>query len=158
VNMNLRQEKGYTYGVRTGFDLRRGIGPFALQTSVGTAVTAPAVSEALRELSDIREARPATLDELMLARASVTLGYPRGFETAQQLARGAAQLALHALPDTFFEEFVPRVEAISLDDVHRVAREYLDLTRMSTLIVGDLERIGASLTESMGEPLLIEGV
>ena len=155
VNMNLRQDKGYTYGVRTGFDLRRGIGPFALQTSVDTAVTAPAVKEALRELSDIREARPATAEELALAQASVTRGYPRGFETAQQVARGAAQLALHELPDTFFEEFVPRVERLSLADVHRVAREYLDPSRMATLVVGDLDRIGTELAALLGEPAVV---
>jgi zinc protease len=50
VNMNLRQDKGYTYGVRTGFDLRRGLGPFVLQTSVQTEVTADAIREALREM------------------------------------------------------------------------------------------------------------
>ena len=158
VNMNLRQDKGYTYGVRTGFDLRRGIGPFALQTSVDTAVTAPAVREALRELSEIRDARPATADELSLAAASVTRGYPRGFETAQQLARGGAQLALHELPDTFFEEFVPRVEAISLADVHRVARDYLDPARMATLVVGDLDRAAPALSEFLGEPVVMAGV
>ena len=127
VNMNLRQDKGYTYGVRTGFDLRRGLGPFVLQTSVQTDVTAPAIRESLRELDDIRGARPATADELALARASITRGYPRGFETAQQVARGVAQLALHGLPDTYFEEFVPRVEAVTLADVSRVAAQYLDL-------------------------------
>ena len=158
VNMNLRQEKGYTYGVRTGFDLRRGIGPFALQTSVDTAVTAAAVTEALREIREIRDTRPATDDELGLARASVTRGYPRGFETAQQVARGAAQLALHELPDTFFEEFVPRVEAVSLADVHRVAREYLDPARMSTLVVGDLDRAAPALSEFLGEPLVMPPV
>jgi len=155
VNMNLRQEKGYTYGVRTGFDLRRGMGPFALQTSVDTTVTAPAVREALREMSEIRDVRPATPDEVALARASVTRGYPRGFETAQQVARGAAQLALHELPDTFFEEFVPRVEGVSLDDVHRVAREYLDPARMATLVVGDLDRIRPELATLLGEPQVV---
>ena len=97
VNLNLRQEKGYTYGVRTGFDLRRGIGPFVLQTSVQTDVTADAIREALTEIEDIRGSRPATADELALARASVTRGYPRGFETAQQVARSVSQLALHEL-------------------------------------------------------------
>jgi predicted Zn-dependent peptidase len=156
VNMNLRQDKGYTYGVRTGFDLRRGKGPFALQTSVDTAVTAPAVKESLRELSEIRDVRRASDDELGLARASVTLGYARGFETAQQVARGAAQLALHDLPDSFFEEFVPRVEAVSLADVHRVAEQYLDPSRMTTLVVGDVEKTAPALTELLGEPAVVE--
>jgi zinc protease len=156
VNMNLRQDKGYTYGVRTGFDLRRGIGPFVLQTSVGTDVTASAIREALKELDDIRGARPATDDELELARASVTRGYPRGFETAQQVARAVSSLALHNLPDSYFEDFVPRVEAVTREDIARVASQYLDPARMVTLAVGDHDRIGSTLPAlNMGEPLIL---
>jgi predicted Zn-dependent peptidase len=156
VNMNLRQDKGYTYGVRTGFDLRRGLGPFALQTSVGTEVTAPAIREAMRELEEIRGSRPATAEELATARASVTRGYPRGFETAQQVARGVSQLALHGLADSYFEDFVPRVESVSLDDIKRVAAHYLDPARMVTLAVGDHDKIAASLTTlNLGEPLVL---
>jgi predicted Zn-dependent peptidase len=154
VNLNLRQDKGYTYGVRTGFELRRGLGPFSLQTSVQSDKTVPAIREALREIADLLGERPATADELAMAKASLTLGYPRGFETAQQVARGVAQLALHDLPDTYFEEFVPRVEAVSLDDVGRVANRYLDLSRMATLIVGDPDRIGTDLT-TLGEPAIV---
>ena len=156
VNMNLRQDKGYTYGVRTGFDLRRGLGPFVLQTSVGTDVTAAAIREALNELEQIRGARPATDEELALARASVTRGYPRGFETAQQVARGVTSLALHNLPDTYFEEFVPRVEAVTRDDIARVASQYLDPARMVTLAVGDHDRIASALGAlNIGEPLIL---
>jgi zinc protease len=156
VNLNLRQDKGYTYGVRTGFDLRRGLGPFVLQTSVQTEVTAAAIRESLRELEDLRGARPATPDEIALARASITRGYPRGFETAQQVARGIAQLALHGLPDSYFEEFVPRVDAVTEADVNRVAAEYLDSARMVTLIVGDHDRIASSLSSlNLGEPVVM---
>jgi predicted Zn-dependent peptidase len=156
VNMNLRQDKGYTYGVRTGFDLRRGLGPFVLQTSVGTEVTVAAITEALKELDDIRGRRPATSEELALARASITQGYPRGFETAQQVARGVASLALHGLPDSYFEEFVPRIEAITLADLARVAEQYLDLARMIILAVGDHDRIASPLTSlNLGEPLVL---
>lgn len=156
VNLNLRQEKGYTYGVRTGFDLRRGLGPFVLQTSVQTEVTAAAAREALRELDDIRGRRPITADELAVARASVTRGYPRGFETAQQVARSVAQLALHQLPDSYFEEFVPRIEAVTLDEVTRVTAEYLDPARMVTLAVGDHDRIASTLTPlNLGEPVVV---
>lgn len=156
VNMNLRQDKGYTYGVRTGFDLRRGLGPFALQTSVGTEVTAPAIRESLKEIDDIRQARPASDEELELARASITRGYPRGFETAQQVARGVTSLALHNLPDTYFEEFVPRVEAVTRADIARVAAEYLDPARMVTLAVGDHDRIQSTLPSlNLGEPIIL---
>lgn len=154
INLNLREAKGYTYGVRTGFDLRKGLGPFVLQTSVGTDSTADAVREALRELSDIGSVRPATDDEVALGLASVSKGYPRGFETAVQVARSAVQLALHGLADTHFEEFVPKLAAVTPAEVTRVARQYLDVSKMTTVVVGDLDRIGGSLEQAgLGPPV-----
>ncbi|MBM3818237.1 MAG: insulinase family protein [Acidimicrobiia bacterium] len=137
VNMKLREEKGYTYGARTGFDWRRGIAPFYLQASVHTAATADAVRDSLAELDAIRGSRPASSEELELAKASLTRGYPRNFETAQQVARSVAQLALYGLPDTYFEEFVPTVHAVTVDEVSRVAQQYIDPARATTLVVGD---------------------
>jgi predicted Zn-dependent peptidase len=145
VNMKLREEKGYTYGARTGFDWRRGIAPFYVQASVHTAATADAVRDSLAELDAIRGSRPASSDELELAKASLTRGYPRNFETAQQVARSVAQLALYGLPDTYFEEFVPKVNAVTVDDVSRAAREYIDPARATTLVVGDHAAISDSL-------------
>lgn len=147
INLNLREAKGYTYGVRTGFDLRRGVGPFVMQTSVGTDVTVPAIREALTEIREIATTRPATADELALGFATISKGYPRGFETATQVARSVAQLALHGLPDSYFEDFVPRFAQVTEEDVSRVAAKYLDLEKMATLIVGDLDKIAASLPD-----------
>jgi zinc protease len=127
-----------------------------LQTSVQTEVTGPAIRECLREIDDIRGPRPVNENELALARAAVTRGYPRGFETAHQVARAVAQLALHRLPDSYFEEFVSQIEAVTLADISRVAVEYLDPARMVTLVVGDLDRIAPSLEElSLGEPMVL---
>jgi zinc protease len=149
VNLKLREEKGYTYGARTGFDWRRGLAPFALQASVHTAATADAVRDSLNELEGIRGTRPPTDTEMSLAKASLTRGYPRNFETANQVARSVAQLVLYDLPDTYFENFVPRVNAVQTTDVTRVAREYVDPARVTTLIVGDHAAIAPSL-QAMG--------
>jgi zinc protease len=145
LNTNLREQKGFTYGVRTAFNLRRGIGPFVMQTSVGTDVTGPAVHEALKEIRDIAAARPATPDEVAVAVASLGKGYPRGFETAGQVARSVAQLALHGLPDSYFEEFIPRLAGVTAHDVTQAAQRHLDPAKMSTVIVGDLDKIHGSL-------------
>jgi len=156
LNLNLREQKGFTYGVRTGFNLRRGIGPFVMQTSVGTDVTAPAIHEAWREIRDIAASRPATADEVALAFASVSKGYPRGFETAGQVARSVAQLALHGLPDSYFEQFVPRLSQVTAEDVAAAARRYLDPAKMTTLIVGDLDKIVGSLPAlDLGQPQVL---
>jgi predicted Zn-dependent peptidase len=147
VNLKLREEKGFTYGAHTGFDWRHGLGPFSLEASVHTASTAEAISDSLRELEDIRGARPPTPEEMALAKASLTRGYPRGFETAEQVARSTASHALHGLPDTYFDEFVPRIEAVTIEDVVRVAGQYIDPARLITLVVGDYAQIGASLDQ-----------
>jgi zinc protease len=156
VNLKLREEKGYTYGARTGFDWRRGLAPFALQASVHTASTADAIQDSLRELEAIRGPRPVSDEEMALAKASLTRGYSRNFETAQQVARSVAQLALYGLPDTYFEEFVPKVNAVSSADVTRVAATYLDPAKLTTLIVGDHSAIAESLsTLGLGAPELL---
>src|SRR5512132_2573661 len=145
VNMNLREEKGYTYGARTAFDFRRGRGPFVLQASVQTDVTADALKEALAELSAIRSERPVTERELETARAALTRGYPRNFETADQLARAAAQLSLYDLPDDYFSQFTPRISAITINELTRVAQQHIDPAHMLTVVVGDRDRITAPL-------------
>jgi predicted Zn-dependent peptidase len=156
INLKLREEKGYTYGARTGFDWRRGLAPFSMQASVHTAATVDAIRESLNELDAIRGGRPATQHELALAKASLTRGYPRNFETAQQVARGVSQLALYGLPDTYFEEFVPRTNAVTADEVTHAATKYLDPDRMTTLVVGDHAAIDGSLKDlGLGEPRLL---
>jgi predicted Zn-dependent peptidase len=145
INLKLREEKGYTYGARSGFDWRRGLAPFTVQASVHTASTADAIADTLTEIEGIRGSRPPTDQELTLARASLTRGYPRSFETAQQVARAVAQLALYGLPDTYFQQFVPNVNAVTSADVVRAAATYLDPARLTTLIVGDHAAIADSL-------------
>lgn len=156
INLRLREEKGYTYGARTGFDWRRGIAPFSLQASVDTAATADAIRETLAEFDAIRGSRPPSDNEMALAKASLTRGYPRSFETAQQITRSVAQLSLYDLPDSYFEEFIPRVSAVGPADVVRVAERYVDPSRAVTLIVGDHMAVADSLAPlGLGEPLLL---
>ena len=145
INMNLREEKGYTYGARTGFEFRKGPGRSSLQTSVQSDVDGrggPGSRSA--EIEAIRGGRPVTAAELELGRAALTRGYPRNFETAEQLGRAAVQLALYGLPDDYFTTFVPRVLAIDEHDVTRVAEDHLAPERLLTVIVGDRDKVGPS--------------
>jgi predicted Zn-dependent peptidase len=137
LNRTLRQEKGYTYGVRSGFDFRRGRGPFSVQTSVQGSATADAVGDVLREVAEMCNGRPPTAEELSRAKSAVGRGYPLGFETAQQVARGAAQLALHHLPDDHFARFVPTLDAVPDDEVAEAARRHVRPAALTTVVVGD---------------------
>jgi predicted Zn-dependent peptidase len=97
-----------------------------------------------------------TAEELALGIAALTRGYARSFETAEQIGRGAMQLALYDLPDDYFERFVPTIEAVTGDDVSRVMTQHLDPSRLVTLVVGDLDVIGRDLLElGHGEPLVL---
>jgi len=156
VNLKLREQKAYTYGARTGFDWKRGLSPFVLSTSVHTASTADAVADAVGEIEAIRGLRPVTDAELALAKASLTRGYPRGFETAEQVAHAVAQLALYDLPDTYFSDFVSVVNAVTAADVTRVAAHCLDPSRLTVLVVGDAAAVSASLPGlGFGEPQVL---
>ncbi|HTH02883.1 MAG TPA: pitrilysin family protein [Vicinamibacterales bacterium] len=146
INMNLREDKGYTYGARTSFDFRLAAGPFVLNVSVQSEVTVEAILEALDELHAIRGPRPVTAAELRAGRAALTRGYPRNFETADQISRGAAQLALYDLPDDYFSTFTPRVLAVDETAVTRVAEQYIDPSRLVTVIVGDREKVAPALS------------
>jgi len=145
INMNLREEKGYTYGARSAFEFRRAPGPFVLHASVQSEATADALKEAIGEIRALRGEKPITRAELELGRASLTRGYPRSFETADQIARGAAQLALYELPDDYFSTFIPKILSLTEDDVTAAAVKHIDPARLLSIVVGDREKLMPSL-------------
>jgi predicted Zn-dependent peptidase len=156
IMLKLREEKGFTYGARTAFDWKRGLAPFSLQTSVQTRSTAEAIQDSLAEFEALRGTRPPTDEEMTVAKASLTRGYPRNFETAQQVARSVAQLALYDLPDSYFEEFTPAIQAVTPGMVVDAARTYLDPAALTTLVVGDHVAIAESLQAlGLGDPRIL---
>jgi zinc protease len=154
INTKLREEKGYTYGARSSFEFRRQTGPFAVQASVQTDATAESVEDVLREIAEIGGPRPITADELARAQAALVRGFPRGFETAEQISRALCQLALYDLPDDYFDRFVPRVKAVTGEAVTAAAARYLPSRDMEVVVVGDRERVMPSLLRlGLGEPV-----
>jgi zinc protease len=156
INLNLREDKGFTYGARTAFEFRRGPGPFVLQAGVQTGSTAQSIAESIGEIAAMVGSRPITPEELRLAIAALTRGYARNFETADQIARAATQLALYDLPDTYFAAFVPEVERLTTDEVTRAVARHLDASRLTTVVVGDYDAVGADLRQlGLGDPVVL---
>jgi zinc protease len=154
INMKLRQEKGLTYGARTAFDFRRGRGPFMLQTSVQSDATAEAIKESLAEIQAIRTDRPPTPEEVEIAKAALTRGYARNFETPEQLARALAQLVLYGLPDDYFDTFMANVSAVTVERTRSVAVMHLDPDRLGTAIVADAAIVAPQIVAAgLGEPV-----
>ena len=136
LNMNLREEKGYTYGARSGFDQRMSAGPFTAAAAVHTAVTDSAVIEFLREMRRMRDERVSD-GELDRAVNYIAYGLARRFETTNDIASNVSEAELYRLGDDYFDTYVSRVRAVTADDVQRVARTYLDPAQWSIVIAGD---------------------
>ncbi|MBK8813379.1 MAG: insulinase family protein [Acidobacteria bacterium] len=150
VNMNLREEKGYTYGARTGWSFRRGAGPFEASADVQTAVTKESVVEFMKEINGIRGSIPVTPAELEYNKQSIIRRYPQGFETVGQLSGQLANLVTYGLSDASFNEYIQKINGVTLADVNRVANKYLTPDRMAILIVGDRQTIEPKLREIDG--------
>ncbi len=155
INMKLREEKGVTYGARSSFQFLRMAGPFSVQASLQSDATAESVRDVLAELDALGSDRPVTVEELANARDALTRGYARGFETGDQVARAAAQLALYGLPEDTFDVFSERVSAVTRDDVTATAQRWLRAEAMQAVVVGDPASALAGLDDvGMGTPEL----
>ena len=144
INMNLREANGYTYGARSGFEYRRGAGPFTVSSGVRTDVTAPALAEVFKELRGIVE-RPVTEMEFGLARDALVLSLPGRFETTQQLVSGYANVFLYDLGTDYYTRLPGMYSGIRLEDVRTAAAKYIAPAKMITVAVGDLARIAPEL-------------
>ena len=144
INLNLREVHGYTYGARSQFEFRRAAGPFRVATGVRTDVTAPAVSEILREIERIREA-DVSADELTLARDSVVRSLPADFETSASANATTASLYVYDLGLDYFTKLGDRISAVTADQIRAAAQKYLPLDTMVVVAVGDRAKVGGEL-------------
>lgn len=144
LNLNLREDKGWTYGVRSGFTRRREAGPFVVRAAVETAMTARAFEEMLAEIRSMTE-RPPDDDEMALARNALTLSLPREFETTSLVASKEAERITYGLSEDWWERLPAAVMAVERDDVVAVAERYLGPERLTLLAVADASAARADL-------------
>jgi zinc protease len=150
--MNLREDKGYTYGYRSQFEWRRSASTFRAGGSVQTAVTKEALLETLKEFRDLVSERPISVEEFDKAQLGMVRSFPPTFETPSQVLRRLLDIVHFELPDDHFSRQVARIEAVTLDDVHRVAREHVDPGCLNIVIVGDRAAVEGPLSE-LGLPI-----
>ncbi len=150
LNMNLREDKGYTYGARSGFSTRRGAGPFTASAGVQTAVTKESVVEFIKELNGIRGAMPVTQDELDYNIQSIIRRFPRTMETVGQISGQLSDLIVYGLPESYFNDYLSKINSVTLKDINRVANTYLTPDKMAILIVGDRKMIEPKLKDIDG--------
>ncbi|MEO5742450.1 MAG: pitrilysin family protein, partial [Vicinamibacterales bacterium] len=149
INMNLREEHGYTYGANSQFTYWRSGGPFSVQTGVRTDVTAPAVHEVMLELKKMSETR-VTPEELTLAKDAMTLQLPALFETSDRTAASLSTLFTHGLPLNYYSNLSEQISVVDAQAVQDVAKKYLLADRFVVVAVGDRSKIGEALEKELG--------
>ena len=140
VFMNLREEKGYTYGAYTRLDTKRFGGHFEATAEVRTSVTGDSLKEFFYELERIRD-EDALEDELNDAKNFLTGVFPIRAETQEGLTNLILNQELYGLPHDYLQSYRDNVDAVSVDDVRRVANQYIHPESFAMVIVGDAREI-----------------
>lgn len=148
LNLNLREDKGFTYGVSSRFLLRRAGGMFRIATAVATEVTAAAVREVIAETEALVADGP-TPAEVRGARDYLAGTFPLRMESTAQVASGIARVFVHGLPDDYHARYRERVRAVEVDDVVRAAGRRLQPDALTVVVAGDADRVAPEL-ESLG--------
>ncbi|MGV3709717.1 MAG: M16 family metallopeptidase, partial [Gemmatimonas sp.] len=143
LNQNLRETKGYTYGAGSRFTMRREAGPFLASGEIVADKTDSAMVEFVKELNAIRE--PMSPEELEKTKKYLQLGYPADFEENSGIAGAIARLVPYGLPLSTLSEYQNKIGGVSAADVERVAKQYVDPTKMSLVVVGDRKKIEPAL-------------
>jgi zinc protease len=145
LNTILREQKGYTYAVGSGFAYRRLPGPFAIATSVRTEVTAAAVKDIFAQVRDMG-AKPMQAWELSKARNSLVLSLPGQFETNKSVDASLANIFVYDLGLDYYSGLAARYASATTGQVQSAAKTYLQPDRLIVVGVGDQKKIAAQLS------------
>ncbi len=136
LNMNLREEHGYTYGARSRVGTSRyGASRFTAGASVRNAVTDSAVVQTLKEINRIKT-ETVSLEDLKNAKAKYVGDFVLALERPETVARYALNIKLNDLPEDFYTTYLEKINAVSTDDVNRVANKYFTAEKARVVVVG----------------------
>ena len=141
LNMNLREDKHWSYGASSGVVDARGPRPFYAYAAVQTDRTAESAREVLKELSDIRGKRQITATELRQAQDSQVLSLPGSAETTPEIASLFLNILTFGLPDSYYNELVRVTRAQTPDSAQAAIRKLVHPEALTWVIVGDLAKI-----------------
>jgi zinc protease len=151
INLNLREEHGYTYGASTFFIFRRAMGYFVAGGGIRTDVTAPAITEIQKEIQRMIDT-PMKPDELSLAKDSQARSLPGMFETSGGEAGALAEIYMYNLPRDYFSNLPGQLNAVTAEQAQAVAKKYLHPEEMILVCVGDRAKIEPELAKlNLGE-------
>ncbi|MCY4212003.1 MAG: pitrilysin family protein [Gammaproteobacteria bacterium] len=157
VNMNLREDKGWSYGARTQIVAARGQRPFMAVAPVQTDKTGAAMVELKREIEAMRGARPPEADEIAKVKDRRTLSLPGRWETAWAVADSLSEIVRFGLPDDYWHTYADAVRSLGEAEIRQAAVDVMRPEGLIWVVVGDRGRIEADIRElGIGEVLPID--
>lgn len=154
INLNLREDKGYTYGAFSSFRRYRHAGYFGVVANVKSDVTAASVKEIFKELAELCTTKPLTDLERNEAVEGLLLGYPLRFERVDEIGMQVASLPIYDRPENFWQTWPDQVRSITRPRASEAATPYCDPTHYQVVVAGDiavvrpgLEALGLKVTE-----------
>jgi zinc protease len=145
LNMNLREDKHWSYGVGSSLVAARGQRILFSGSPVQTDKTAPALRELVKEYADIAGARPIAEPELKAAQDNETLGLPGAFETVAQLGNGYATILQYGLPEDYYNTYTDKVLALNPAELNALAARTILPKQQLWIVVGDMSKVEADL-------------
>jgi predicted Zn-dependent peptidase len=155
LNANIREEKGYSYGVSSSFAYGKGRGPFRAGGDVVSDKTDAALVEFMKELKGIVGARPVTDEELTTAKDALVQRLPAAFASVASVNGAITSLWVQGLPEDYYQQYSKSVGAITKEDVLRVAKKYVDVDHLAIVIVGDRASIEGPLKATGIAPIAV---
>jgi len=147
INLNLREDKGYTYGAGSLFFTARAAGPFVVYAPVHTQYTKETVAEIEKELRGVCAENPLSPEELQNSKNNLVKGYSQNFEFLERIAGLVLEQVMYGLPDDDMQRYIPAMAAVQSGAVTDAAKKYIHPNALVYVIVGDITKIEPGLRE-----------
>jgi zinc protease len=141
--------------VRSGFDFGHGPGAFRAGGGIVTAKTDSALIEFMTQFRGVQGAIPFTDDEIQQGKQSLIQSLPRRFSSVNGISASIADIYTEGLPETYYQDFPAKIDAITRDDLVRVAKKYIDLDHLNIVIVGDQSVVEGPLEATRIAPIVL---
>ncbi|HXW16015.1 MAG TPA: insulinase family protein, partial [Terriglobia bacterium] len=147
INMNLREDKHWSYGVRSILPPARGQRPYISISAVQTDKTKESISELVKEYNGIAGAKPITPEELKDAQTNATLVLPGSFETDQQLSGGYGTILQNGLAEDYYNNFTQKAMAVTPVAANEIAKKHILPDHLVWVVVGDMAKVESGIRE-----------
>jgi len=147
LNMNLREDKSWSYGVRTRLSQYKGPRPMLVYAPVQTDKTIPSIQEIIREYDEYLSSNPAKDEELEAIVKDLSLGLIGDYETFGALMSGLSGIVSQGRDDNYIDTLPTKYRSMTIEDINSAAKRYLDPSIWTWVIVGDLSKIEEGIEE-----------